>query len=206
MKVAPCEFPGKTGDGRPVSRFPLLSGYHSCTSSPLLQRLFARPAGRGGLAGRRTPWARSRTACNAWLTAASVGKARVNSGSRSTRLVPARYRATYFPRTPPFMDAKSYSGCISFADFTLFFFIKPLFMPCCPSRADDAHNHSGYSSPSASAPARPGTARLYAARAVSARLIHLAMSAAVAPMVRSARTIRSSDTERSAASILAMRD
>ena len=51
-----------------------------------------------------------------------------------------------------------------------------------------------------------GTACLYAARMVSARLIHLAMSVAVAPMVRSDRMIKSSDTERSAASILATRD
>ena len=46
----------------------------------------------------------------------------------------------------------------------------------------------------------------YAARSCSARLIHLAISVAVAPIVSNDRIIRSSDTDRSAASILATRD
>jgi hypothetical protein len=50
--------------------------------------------------------------------------------------VPARYCATYFPRTPPFMDENSYSGRVS---FRLFLFIKPSFMACCSSGADDPH-------------------------------------------------------------------
>ena len=47
---------------------------------------------------------------------------------------------------------------------------------------------------------------VYAARPVPARLIHLAISVAVAPMVSSDRIMRSSDTEGSPASILATRD
>ena len=49
-------------------------------------------------------------------------------------MVPSRYRAEYFPRTPPFIDEKSYSGRMS---FRLFFFIEPSFMACCSSGADN---------------------------------------------------------------------
>ena len=48
--------------------------------------------------------------------------------------------------------------------------------------------------------------RAYAARPVPAPLIHLAISVAVAPMCSSDRIVRSSETERSPASILATRD
>lgn len=50
--------------------------------------------------------------------------------------MPSRYRAAYFPRTPPFMDEKSYSGCVP---FRLLLFIEPSFMSCCSSGADDPH-------------------------------------------------------------------
>ncbi len=50
---------------------------------------------------------------SASLTDASEGKASVTSGSSSTMLVPSRNRLKYLPRTPPFMDAKSYSGRMS---------------------------------------------------------------------------------------------
>src|SRR5438128_5250772 len=47
---------------------------------------------------------------SASLTASSEGKAAATSGSSKTKLLPLRSRATYLPRTPPFIDAKSYSG------------------------------------------------------------------------------------------------
>ncbi len=40
-------------------------------------------------------------------------------------------------RTPPFIEPKSYSGRISFADFRLAFFIEPSFVTCGPPGADD---------------------------------------------------------------------
>jgi hypothetical protein len=51
--------------------------------------------------------------------------------------VPARYWVTYLPRTRPFIDAKSYSGRISFADFRLSLFIEPSFVTCGSAGADD---------------------------------------------------------------------
>src|SRR6266513_171624 len=50
------------------------------------------------------------TPLSASLTACSVGNASVTSGSISTIFVPSRARRTYFPRIPPFIDEKSYSG------------------------------------------------------------------------------------------------
>src|ERR1017187_4732022 len=50
------------------------------------------------------------SARSASLTDFESGKASANSGSRSTTLVPWRYRSTYLPRTPP---EKSYSALIS---------------------------------------------------------------------------------------------
>lgn len=45
---------------------------------------------------------------NAVFTDRSSGKCSATSGDRSTRLVPDRYRPTYFPRTPPFNLDRSY--------------------------------------------------------------------------------------------------
>jgi len=81
-----------------------------------------------------------KTARRARLTAASVGKAFASSGSSNMRLVPARYRLAYLPRTPPFIEAKSYSGRMSLVDLRLFFFIKPSFVGCGLPGADDP-NH-----------------------------------------------------------------
>src|ERR1017187_7992752 len=50
------------------------------------------------------------TARSASFTDFESGKTAANSGSRSTTLVPRRYRSTYLPRTPP---EKSYSALIS---------------------------------------------------------------------------------------------
>jgi hypothetical protein len=87
----------------------------------------------------------SRRTRSVWLTAASVGNAFATSGSRRTRVVPGPNRAAYFPRTPPFMLAKSYSGRMSPVDFDLrvfdlpfAFFIKPSFVRCGLSGADDS--------------------------------------------------------------------
>src|SRR5947208_8381078 len=85
----------------------------------------------------RTDSVMCKTARKASLTAASVGKTSASSGSRSTRLVPARYCLMYLPRTPPFIDAKSYSGRMSFAGLRLAFFIKSSFLLCCSSGAND---------------------------------------------------------------------
>lgn len=41
--------------------------------------------------------------------------------------MPPRNRLTYFPRTPPFMEAKSYSGRISSSRILFIFFIEPSF-------------------------------------------------------------------------------
>jgi hypothetical protein len=61
------------------------------------------------------------------LTDCSSGKYGATSGERSTRFVPARKRATYFPRTPPFHLDRSYSrrssprrSCFSVLFFILF--------------------------------------------------------------------------------------
>jgi len=85
----------------------------------------------------RTVSAIFKTARRARLTAASVGKASASSGSSKMRLEPARYRLAYLPRTPPFIEAKSYSGRMSLVDLRLFFFIKPSFVGCGSPGADD---------------------------------------------------------------------
>src|SRR5216683_6182180 len=62
---------------------------------------------------------------NAELTDRSSGKCSATSGERSTRLVPALYRAIYLPRTPPFNLDRSYSRRSSSrrCRFSVFFFI-----------------------------------------------------------------------------------
>src|SRR2546427_4792639 len=86
-----------------------------------------------------------RTPLSASFTARSVGNASATSGSISTMFVPARARRTYLPRTPPFMDAKSYSARMSSAGIGFVFFIKLLLMPCGGSRADDSNGIAGLS-------------------------------------------------------------
>jgi len=78
-----------------------------------------------------------RTPRNASLTASVEGKAAATSGSSRTRLLCLRSRATYLPRTPPFIDAKSYSGLrsSSFGRFALL--IEFSLAPRCSSGADD---------------------------------------------------------------------
>src|SRR5437773_1716310 len=79
----------------------------------------------------------SRAARSASLTAAAVGNASESSGSIRTRFVAARNRLTYFPRTPPFMEAKSYSGRISLTAVLRAFFIEsPLSAGRSPSTDD----------------------------------------------------------------------
>src|SRR5207249_5861261 len=94
----------------------------------------------GRLGGRRlTTWLALSTARSASLAAASVGNAEATSGSRRTRLEPFFRRAAYFPRTPPFMDEKSYSGRSSFDLLRLLFFIEPPLSPRSEPSADDAN-------------------------------------------------------------------
>jgi hypothetical protein len=60
---------------------------------------------------RRTkPFAAGIKVRRALFTDGSSGKCSATSGERSTRFVPARYRAVYFPRTPPFNFCISDSG------------------------------------------------------------------------------------------------
>lgn len=72
-----------------------------------------------------------RTALNVSLTASGDEKARAMSSSRSTRFVPSRYCLTCFPRTPPLIEEKSYSGRRSSVRDRLAFFMEP---PHSPAR------------------------------------------------------------------------
>src|SRR5439155_17765108 len=79
-----------------------------------------------------------RTPRSASLTASAEGKAAATSGSSRTRLLPLRSRATYLPRTPPFIDAKSYSGLRSSSAGLVVLLIECSFAPRRSSGADDA--------------------------------------------------------------------
>ena len=72
------------------------------------------------------------------FTACSSGKCSATSGESSTRFVPARYRAIYFPRTPPFNSDRSYSPRSSSrrSRFSVFFFILFSFALRGLARAD----------------------------------------------------------------------
>ena len=78
-----------------------------------------------------------RTPRSASLTASSEGKAAATSGSSRTKLLPLRRRATYFPRTPPFIDAKSYSGRRSSSPTRLALLIEFSLAPRRSTGADD---------------------------------------------------------------------
>src|SRR5216117_589055 len=75
---------------------------------------------------------------SASLTASSEGKAAATSGSSKTKLLPLRSRATYLPRTPPFIDAKSYSGRRSLSLCRFALFIELSLAPRRSTGADDA--------------------------------------------------------------------
>src|SRR5688500_5836942 len=75
---------------------------------------------------------------SASLTASSEGTAAATSGSSRTKLLPLRSRVTYLPRTPPFIDAKSYSGRISSSSRLLALLIEFSLAPRCAPGADDA--------------------------------------------------------------------
>src|SRR3989454_450150 len=79
-----------------------------------------------------------RTPRSASLTASAEGKAAATSGSSRTRLLPLRSRATYLPRTPPFIDAKSYSGRRSLSLCRFALFIELSLAPRRSTGADDA--------------------------------------------------------------------
>jgi hypothetical protein len=87
--------------------------------------------------------ATARRARRASLTDFESGKASANSGSRSTTLVPRRYRSTYLPRTPP---EKSYSALIStvLRLEVAFFILSSLLMRCraCADQADPLTSNS----------------------------------------------------------------
>src|SRR5882762_2437819 len=78
-----------------------------------------------------------RTPRSASLTASAEGKAAATSGSSRTRLLPLRSRATYLPRTPPRIDAKSYSGLRSSSADLVALLIEFSFAPRRSSGADD---------------------------------------------------------------------
>src|SRR3989449_10664902 len=75
---------------------------------------------------------------SASLTASSEGKAAATSGSSKTKLLPLRSRATYLPRTPPFIDAKSYSGRRSLSLCRFALLIELSLAPRRSTGADDA--------------------------------------------------------------------
>src|SRR2546428_3319852 len=79
-----------------------------------------------------------RTPRSASLTASAEGKAAGTSGLIRTRLLPLRSRATYLPRTPPFIDAKSYSGLRSSSAGLVVLLIEFSFAPRRSSGANDA--------------------------------------------------------------------
>lgn len=115
-------------------------------AAPTRLVLFAR--GRARLVGcsalfgspplPRTALVVLRTPRSASFTASAEGKAAATSGSSRTRLLPLRSRATYLPRTPPFIDAKSYSGLRSSSAGLAALFIEFSFAPRRSSGADDA--------------------------------------------------------------------
>lgn len=76
---------------------------------------------------------------SASLTDVVSWKTSATSGARRIKLVPSRYCLAYLPRTPPFMDAKSYSGRSSSVGLTSLVFIVPSFMWGCWSRRDDSN-------------------------------------------------------------------
>jgi len=104
-----------------------------------VRRVAARRARSRALSVKPPLWRTARvvlrTPRSASLTAASVGNALAISGSMRTTFVPLRSRRTYFPRTPPYMEAKSYSARSSSLSLA-FFFIKPTLTPRGFSRAD----------------------------------------------------------------------
>jgi len=61
------------------------------------------------------------------FTASPVGNATATSGSRTTMLFSRRSRSTYLPRTPPFIEAKSYCARMSSSGWSAFF-IKSSFL------------------------------------------------------------------------------
>ena len=70
--------------------------------------------------------------------------ASATSGWIRTMFVASRARPAYLPRTPPFMDAKSYSGRISSDGVGFVFFIEFSFAPCGGSGADDSNDIRGF--------------------------------------------------------------
>ena len=88
----------------------------------------------------RTVLAVSSTPRSAAFTESPVGKAAAISGSSTTILLCCRSLSKYFPRTPPGIEAKSYSLRISSLEW-LAFFIKPSFLSGGASSTDDS-DHS----------------------------------------------------------------
>ena len=107
-----------------------------------LSARLARLVGCSALLGSPPPPRTARAVFNtprsASSTAASVGKASTISGSMRTMFVPSRKRFAYLPRTPPFIEAKSYSGRSSSVAVLSAFFIKCTLAPCRKSGADNS--------------------------------------------------------------------
>jgi len=93
------------------------------------------------------------------FTERSSGKCSATSGERSTRLVPALYRAAYFPRTPLFNFRRSYSVRRSsrcFRNSVFLFIFRSLETRCFPG----ADNSDSLSSVSMGHKQKPASARL----------------------------------------------
>ena len=102
----------------------------------------ARLAGCNVLLGS-PPWLRTVRAVSniprrAAFTDCPVGKAAATSGSSTTTLLSRRSFSTYLPRTPPRIEAKSYSARIS--SLRWFPFIKSSFLSCSSPRTDDSND------------------------------------------------------------------
>src|SRR5574337_2110251 len=76
---------------------------------------------------------------SASLTAASDGNTSAISGSSSARLLPLRSWAAYFPRTPPFIEAKSYSARISLSLASRTLLIESSLAAGCTPGTDDSN-------------------------------------------------------------------
>src|SRR5439155_25958888 len=122
--------PRAARDGRRdfALRFPRLVGCSALLGSP--------PVFRTARVVLSTPLSAS-------LTARSVGDVSATSCSIRTMFVLCRCRRAYLPRTPPFIDAKSYSGRMSSLRIRFVFFIKSSLTPCGGSRADDSNSIAG---------------------------------------------------------------
>ena len=117
----------------PENRLPKDSGARDFRASthPCRDRAMRAPAA--------VPLARFVRRRRASFTDRESRKVRATSGSRRTRFVPADARRKYFPRTPPAIAEKPYSGRRSSPGFLRILRVLMAFSACCLSGADDSN-------------------------------------------------------------------